>query len=98
KPVEFERLERAIARIRLPTAAAAAPATASWAREFWVPHRGGVIRVQAGEIDLIEAERDYMRLNIGTRSYLLHETISELERQLDPTEFVRLHRSTLVRR
>jgi two-component system response regulator AlgR len=63
-----------------------------------VPHRGGVIRIQSGDIDLIEAERDYMRLNIGPRSYLLHETISGLERKLDPSEFVRLHRSTLVRR
>jgi len=99
KPVEAERFERAIARIGAPaslTAKAAAPAP--WAREFWVPHRGGVIRVKTEEVDLIEAERDYMRLHIGARSYLLHETISGLERKLDPAEFVRLHRSTLVRR
>jgi two-component system response regulator AlgR len=101
KPVEAERLVRAIDRVgdRIGTpAGGAAPAPVPWAREFWVPHRGGVIRVKAGDIDLIEAERDYMRLNIGARSYLLHETISGLERKLDPSEFVRLHRSTLVRR
>ncbi|HWY63158.1 MAG TPA: response regulator transcription factor [Rhizomicrobium sp.] len=103
KPVEAERLARAIDRIGARVgisagAAAQAVAPVPWAREFWVPHRGGVIRVKAGDIDLIEAERDYMRLNIGARSYLLHETISGLERKLDPSEFVRLHRSTLVRR
>ena len=101
KPVEAERFERAIARIGAPAspgARPAPPAPAPWAREFWVPHRGGVIRVRAEEIDLIEAERDYMRLHIGARSYLLHETISGLERKLDPAEFVRLHRSTMVRR
>jgi len=101
KPVEEDRLERAIARIRKEIAATPAPASAGasrFTREFWVPHRSGIVRIAARDIDLIEAERDYMRLNVGPRSYLLHETITELERQLDPAEFVRLHRSTLVRR
>jgi two-component system response regulator AlgR len=35
---------------------------------------------------------------VGPRSFLLHETITELERKLDPAEFVRLHRSTIARR
>jgi two-component system response regulator AlgR len=56
------------------------------------------VRVAASDIDLVEAERDYMRLHVGPRSFLLHETITGLERQLDPAQFVRLHRSTLVRR
>ena len=108
KPVEDERLERAIARIHKDAADGSArfeaPSSGSsgggsrFAREFWVPHRSGIVRIPARDIDLIEAERDYMRLNVGPRSYLLHETITELERQLDPADFVRLHRSTLVRR
>jgi two-component system response regulator AlgR len=105
KPVELNRLERAIARVRTQIehqidAGAAPPRLppSPWAREFWVPHRSEIIRVLAADIDLIEAERDYMRLHIGQRSYLLHQTIGELERRLDPAEFVRLHRSTIVRR
>jgi two-component system response regulator AlgR len=103
KPVSAERFERAVARIAQPSAPVdpSAPADSSsspWTREFWVPHRSEIIRVPAGDIDLIEAERDYMRLHVGPRSFLLHETISGLERKLDPAEFVRLHRSTLVRR
>ena len=39
-----------------------------------------------------------MRLHVGLRSYLLHQTISELERRLDPQNFVRLHRSTIAQR
>jgi len=100
KPVEAERLERAIARIHThvnkPQGSAAN--ASAWTREFWVPHRSEIIRIAAQDIDLIIAERDYMRLHVGSRSYLLHETITELERRLDPSEFVRLHRSTLVRR
>ena len=102
KPVEAERLERAIARVRtqLETAPPSpAPAPPSpWIHEFWVPHRAEIIRIAARDIDLIEAERDYMRLHVGPRSFLLHKTITELERRLDPAEFLRLHRSTLVRR
>jgi two-component system response regulator AlgR len=100
KPVEAERLERAIARIRaqLGTGPSHASMPSPWIREFWVPHRAEIIRIAARDIDLIEAERDYMRLHVGPRSFLLHKTITELERKLDPAEFVRLHRSTLVRR
>jgi len=101
KPVAQERLERAIARVRAQAGAPPAPAGENegfWAREFWVPHRAEIIRIAAAEIDLIEAERDYMRLHVGPRSYLLHQTITELERRLDPCEFVRLHRSTIARR
>jgi two-component system response regulator AlgR len=100
KPVEVERLERAVARVRKQIEAAQpAPAMSSpWIHEFWVPHRAEIIRIATRDIDLIEAERDYMRLHVGPRSFLLHKTITELERRLDPGEFLRLHRSTLIRR
>jgi two-component system, LytTR family, response regulator AlgR len=100
KPVAQERLERAIGRVhaQLAMAPAAREAASPYTREFWVPHRAEIIRVAVADIDLIEAERDYMRLHIGPRSYLLHQTITELERCLDPDLFVRLHRSTIVPR
>jgi two-component system response regulator AlgR len=98
KPVEAGRLERAIARLCMQIDEPKSTAASSWAKEFWVPHRAEIIRIAAQDIDLIVAERDYMRLHVGTRSFLLHETITELERRLDPAEFVRLHRSTLARR
>jgi two-component system response regulator AlgR len=99
--VIFDRLERAVTRVRgLLDAepAPAAPSPSRWTTEFWVPHRAEIVRVAADDLDLIEAERDYMRLHVGPRSYLLHQTITELERRLDPAAFIRLHRSTIVRR
>jgi two-component system response regulator AlgR len=103
KPVAQDRLERAIARVKAqgsapPSSSPAEDNSSRWAKEFWVPHRAEIIRIAAAEIDLIEAERDYMRLHVGARSYLLHQTITELERRLDPAEFIRLHRSTIARR
>jgi len=100
KPVSAERLARAVARVREVLRAPPAPAVApsEHTSEFWVPHRSEMIRIAAEDIDRIEAERDYMRLHVARRSFLLHQTITELERQLDPAKFIRLHRSTIVRR
>lgn len=95
KPVEPKRLERAIARVREPQRA---PSGTEFTQEFWVSGRHGVVRIAARDIDLVEAERDYMRLHVGPRSFLLHQTITALEQKLDPDLFIRLHRSTLVRR
>lgn len=108
KPVAQDRLERAIeralARIANGTAtpaaepSAAAPSTGDWIEEFWVPHRSELVRVAAADIDRIDAERDYVRLHVGPRSYLMLHTIQGLENRLDPDRFIRLHRSTIVRR
>jgi len=95
KPVAAERLERAIARLREPRRAAA-PARAE-ADQLWVPYRSEMIRIPTDSIDRVEAERDYMRLHVGTRSYLIHMTIAELEQRLDPNKFLRVHRSAIAR-
>jgi two-component system, LytTR family, response regulator AlgR len=99
KPVAAERLERAVTRVssRRDEEAEQGPSS-NFAEEFWVPHRSELIRIAATDIDWIEAERDYMRLHVGARSYLLHQTIAALEARLNPDQFIRLHRSTMVRR
>jgi two-component system, LytTR family, response regulator AlgR len=97
KPVSAERLARAITRAG-ERRGTVPPAAGSYVEEFWVPHRSELIRVAAQDIERIDAERDYMRLHLGARSYLLHQTISMLEARLDPARFIRLHRSVIVRR
>jgi two-component system response regulator AlgR len=102
KPVAQDRLERAVeralARRDAAAPAAEAPLESPWIEEFWVPHRSELIRIAVGDIDRIDAERDYVRLHVGARNYLLLHTIQRLEDRLDPERFIRLHRSTIVRR
>ena len=99
KPVAADRLARAIARvIERRSGAVSAPGKADYTQEFWVPYRSELIRIAASDIERIDAERDYMRLGLGQRSYLLHQTIAVLEARLDPAQFIRLHRSVIVRR
>lgn len=57
---------------------------------------GRVFFLEAGEIDWIEAEGNYVSVHSGKKSHLLRETISSLEAQLDPKKFRRVHRSSIV--
>jgi two-component system, LytTR family, response regulator len=57
---------------------------------------GRAFFLKVDEIDWIEAEGKYVRLHVGRESYLLREAISNIEAQLDPKKFPRIHRSTIV--
>lgn len=49
------------------------------------------------EIEWIEAADYYSCLHVGSRSYMLRESIKQLGTLLDPARFVRIHRSVMVR-
>ena len=97
KPVAADRLERAIYRA-VARREHSQTGGGEWLSEFWVPHRSELLRIDAGQVDRIDAERDYVRLHVGERSYLLLQTIAGLEGKLDPSRFLRIHRSTILRR
>ena len=104
KPVDPKRLERALdrARAHLHGRGGDTPAAAAedgrHLDEFWASDLSGLVRIRAVDIDRVSAERDYMRLHVGTRSWLIHHSMAALEEGLDPVRFVRLHRSAIVRR
>jgi two-component system response regulator AlgR len=101
KPVQVERLERALERVRDHLAGGGrsdGPAATDHVEEFWVPDHSGLVRIAATDIHRITAERDYMRLHVGQRSWLIHRTIAKLEEDLDPSLFLRVHRSVILRR
>lgn len=101
KPVAADRLERAIERA-IARRGERKTKESEWLEELWVPHRSELLRIAVSEVHQIDAERDYVRLHVGTpdapRSYLLLQTIAGLEAKLDPDEFIRIHRSTILRR
>ncbi|WP_457337319.1 LytR/AlgR family response regulator transcription factor [Rhizobacter sp. P5_C2] len=95
KPVTLDRLRQALERVR--DRQGALPLTKTKFRsEFWVRDGGDMVRIEADRIDCVSAEGDYMRLHVAGRSYLLHSTLSQLERDLDAAAFLRVHRSALV--
>lgn len=48
------------------------------------------------KVDWIEAAQYYCCLHTNGRQYMLRETITDLDNRLDPRQFVRIHRSSIV--
>jgi two-component system LytT family response regulator len=57
---------------------------------------GQISFVRICEIDWIEAADYYSSLHVGPRTHLLRRSMADLEQELDPTVFCRIHRSTIV--
>jgi two-component system LytT family response regulator len=57
---------------------------------------GQVAYVRIPDIDWVEAADYYVCLHVGLKSHLLRKSMAELEQELDPQIFCRIHRSTIV--
>lgn len=58
--------------------------------------RGRLEIIELNTVDWIEAQGNYVALHCAARTHLLRETLGVLAAKLDPTAFVRVHRSRLV--
>jgi two-component system, LytTR family, response regulator len=110
KPFGRERLEKAIARAkaRLSSSAdgryaqqliqtlASIEKQQKYQDRIAVPVNGRIFLLESRNIDWVEADRNIVRLHLGDRVYELRSTLSEMEARLDPKQFARIHRSTLV--
>ena len=67
-----------------------------YAERIVIKTTGRVYFLKTSEIDWIEACGNYVNLHAGSETHLLRETLSHLERRLDPKIFLRIHRSRLV--
>jgi two-component system, LytTR family, response regulator len=61
-----------------------------------VKSAGQVVFVKISEIDWIEAADYYAGLHVGAKTHLLRRSMADLEQELDPNIFCRIHRSTIV--
>lgn len=57
---------------------------------------GRMYFVTMADVDWIEASGNYARLHVGPEHHVLRETLVNLERELDPDRFCRIHRSTII--
>jgi len=62
-----------------------------------IKNGGRVFFLNVQDIYCIESEGNYVRVYDNQKGYLLRETISSLEEQLDPKQFRRIHRSAIVK-
>jgi two-component system LytT family response regulator len=106
KPVEREPLRLALTRVRELVAARSSPSLTAFLervkqRTTFMQHvavksKERVRLVPVEQIDWFESAGNYVRLHIGSERFLLRQTMNGLEEKLDPTQFVRLHRTTIV--
>ena len=61
-----------------------------------VKSAGQVVFLKPSEIDWIEAADYYAALHVGPKTHLLRRSMADLEQELDPGQFCRIHRSTIV--
>lgn len=101
KPVDDERLDEALDRAQQAfpyrgqgrAATPAAPAVHS----FSVRAGSRTVLVPVADVERIEAEGDYATLHARGTTWLVRERLHNLAMQLDPRQFHRVHRSTIVR-
>jgi two-component system LytT family response regulator len=73
------------------------PAVGSPARRIVVPTAAGELVLSSDEVDWISAEDYYAVIHALGQRHLLRESLASLEQRLDPDQFVRVHRSAIVR-
>jgi two-component system LytT family response regulator len=112
KPLKAERFEAALGRVRerlrlmeaatlagrlkALLAAERAQREKSGIERLVLPAELGDIVIPVSEIDWIGADDYYARLHVGSKSYLLRESLTSLEKKLDPVRFARIHRSAII--
>ena len=63
---------------------------------FAIKNGETVFFIRAEDVDAIEAEGNYVRISLGSSSHLLRDTLNNIEAQINPRMFVRIHRRTIV--
>lgn len=62
-----------------------------------VPTADGVLLLDPGEVDWIEAADDHAIIHVGPAVHRVRQSLAALEVRLDPERFVRVHRSAIAR-
>ena len=107
KPFDAERFARAVKRAKSEILAdmslAATPASSgSYARthhaleRFVVKSEGRILFFTTDETTWIEAASNYVKLYSCGKGYLVRHTMNEMEKKLNPGQFLRIHRSIIV--
>lgn len=66
-------------------------------QRIWVKDEKGSIQLRVVDVEYIQAERDYMRLVVSGRNYLVHGSMLSFEEKFPDEIFMRVHRSAMVR-
>ncbi len=63
---------------------------------LFVKNAGQISFIKVMDIDWIESDDYYVNIHVSGKSHLLRETMNNLEKRLDPAQFIRIHRGTII--
>ena len=63
---------------------------------LFVRSGGGIIPVPVRDVGWFESSGDYVTAHAGRSRYMLHLALNRLEERLDPSKFLRIHRTHIV--
>jgi two-component system LytT family response regulator len=95
KPVEPERLERTIQRLRATSRAALRPIGGAPPTQLLIVDRGATHVVRCADIEWLQAADNYVNVHLKGQTLLMRRTLESLLKDLAPA-FVRTHRSAAV--
>ena len=64
---------------------------------LFVKSNSRLVKINTKDIYFIEALKDYVVINTELTRYTIHSTMKDIEKKISPTEFLRAHRSFIVR-
>jgi len=99
KPVDDERFDEALDRAQqaFPYRCQSRAAAPTAMRSFSVRVGSRTVLVPVADVERIEADGDYASLHANGKTWLVRERLHNLAMQLDPRQFHRVHRSSIVR-
>ena len=65
-------------------------------RKLAIKSHDGTVLVEVDQIDWVDAAGDYMCVHVNNETHILRSTLKSLMEKLDPNQFKRIHRSTVV--
>ncbi len=64
---------------------------------IFVKQNSRLVKVKTSDIFYVEALKDYVVINTANARYTIHSTMKDIERKLPASDFIRVHRSFIVR-
>lgn len=106
KPFSAERFQQALFKAcgkiigKLSRQDSVAPPSTDYVDRITIRDPGRLRIVEVSDISRIESAGNYVEIHVYSRqkSYLLRETMAAIEKKLDPAQFARIHRSSIVRK
>jgi DNA-binding LytR/AlgR family response regulator len=94
KPLDYTRFLKAVGKVKELIDNEARSVSRN---DIFVKHQSRYIKIPTHELLWIEAIGDYVELHTAQKKYIVHTTMKALEKKLPSNEFLRVHRSYIIR-